>query len=73
MGLREQIKNATSDTEVTQLLATGKSYEFASDRTQSSWRSSATLRLAELSNPAPAQTPNKPTESKKGKKPKKSA
>jgi hypothetical protein len=73
MGLREQIKNATSDTEVTQLLATGKSYEFASDRTQSSWRSTATFRLAELSNPTPTQTPNKPTESKKGKKPKKSA
>ena len=65
MGIREQIKNATSDTEVAQLLATGKSYEFASDRTQSSWTSTAMFRLGELSNPTPAQTPNKRVESKK--------
>lgn len=71
MGLREQIKNATSDTEVTQLLATGKSYEFASDRTKSSWRSSAESRFVELSNSTPSQTTNKQIEPKKVKKPKK--
>lgn len=71
MGLREQIKNATSDNDVAQLLVTGKSYQFASDRTKSSWRSTAELRLVELSNPSTAQTPNKQVESKKIKKAKK--
>jgi len=73
MGLRDQIKNATSDTEVTQLLATGKSYHFASDRTKNAWKSSAETRLVELSNSIPAQTTNKRIESKKVKKNKKSA
>jgi hypothetical protein len=68
MGLREQIRKANSDSEIKSLLEKGKSYEFASNITKNSWRSTARSRLVELNNPVPAQTPNKPVESKKVKK-----
>lgn len=69
MGLREQIKSAGSENEIVQLLANGRTYEFASDRTKNSWKSTAKFRIAELNNPVPAQTPSKPvTQSKKTKK-----
>ena len=68
MGLREQIRKANNDSEIKSLLDKGKSYEFASNITKNSWRSTARFRLAELTNPVPAQTPSKPVESKKVKK-----
>jgi hypothetical protein len=68
MGLREQIRKANTDSEIKSLLEKGKSYEFASNITKNSWRSTARVRLTELTNPIPAQTPNKPVESKKLKK-----
>ena len=68
MGLREQIRKANSDTEIKSLLEKGKSYEFVSNITKNSWRSTARFRLAELTNPVSTQTPNKPVESKKVKK-----
>ena len=68
MGLREQIRKANSDSEIKSLLEKGKSYEFASNITKNSWRSTARFRLAELTNPTPAQNPSKPVESKKVKK-----
>jgi hypothetical protein len=66
MGLREQIKNAGSEAEITQLISKGKTYEFASDRTKNSWKSTAKYRIAELSNQIPAQTaPSDATHPKK--------
>lgn len=65
MGLREQIKNAKSDSEINTLLQSGQKYEFASARTKSAWKSTAKFRLAELSSLDPAQTPEKSVESKK--------
>jgi len=50
MGLREQIKVATNDSEVASLLSKGKTFEFASERTKQSWRSTAKFRLAQLSS-----------------------
>jgi hypothetical protein len=64
-GLREQIKNAQSEKEVTELLLRGRTYEWASEFTKRSWKSTAKFRLAELNNSVPAQTPDKPIESKK--------
>ena len=68
MGLREQIRKANSDSEIKSLLEKGKSFEFASNITKNSWRSTARFRLAELTNPVPAQTPDNAVESKKLKK-----
>ena len=68
MGLREQIRKANSDSEIKSLLEKGKSFEFASNITNNSWRSTARFRLAELTNQIPVQTPNKPVEFKKVKK-----
>lgn len=66
MGLREQIKHAGSETEVTQLISKGKTYEWASDRTKNSWKSTAKFRIAELNNAIPAQTaPSDATHPKK--------
>lgn len=65
MGLREQIKTAKSESEVTSLLQSGQKYEFASDHTKRSWKSTAKFRLAELSNSVPAQTSETPVVSKK--------
>lgn len=55
MGLREQIKNATSDTQIAELLNTGKKYEWASARTQRSWKSTARFQLALLNSNDSAQ------------------
>lgn len=64
MGLREQIKNAGSEAEINQLISNGKTYEWASDRTKNSWKSTAKFRIAELSTtipsqPAPSDAPKK--------------
>ena len=56
MGLREKIKNDGSEAEINQLVSKGKTYEWASDRTKNSWKSTAKFRIAELSNPIPSQT-----------------
>ena len=56
MGLREQIKNAGSVAEINDLIAKSKTFEYASDRTKNAWKSTAKFRIAELSNPIPAQT-----------------
>jgi hypothetical protein len=69
MGLREQIKNAGSEAEVSQLLAGGKSYGFASDRTKNSWNSTAKNRIIELSTQDSEQTaPSKTSPVKKSSK-----
>lgn len=56
MGLREQIENAGSVAEINDLIAKSKTFEYASDRTKNAWKSTAKFRIAELSNPIPAQT-----------------
>jgi len=73
MGLREQIKNAKTAPDVDSLLRTGSKYEFASPRTKQSWKSTARYRLAQLTNPVPAQEASaEATPVKKSKKPNKS-
>lgn len=56
MGLREQIENAGSVAEINDLISKSKTFEYASDRTKNSWKSTAKFRIAELSNTVPAQT-----------------
>lgn len=56
MGLREQIKNAGSVADINDLISKSKTFEYASDRTKSSWKSTAKFRIVELSNPIPSQT-----------------
>lgn len=68
MGLREKIKNASSEEEIKNLLSEGKNFEFASNITKNAWKSTARFRLTELSNPVPVQTPEKSIVSKKTKK-----
>jgi hypothetical protein len=68
MGLREQIKVAKSESEVSSLLQIGQKYEFASDYTKRSWKSTAKYRIAELSSSDVAQTPEKSVVSKKSSK-----
>jgi len=65
MGLREQIKTANSESEISTLLSKGRNFEFASERTKQSWRSTAKFRLAQLTNGDTAQTPEKSSETKK--------
>lgn len=72
MGLREQIKAAKSEAEVTSLLSKGQTYDLVSDRTKRSWKSTARFKLAELSSNDPAQSPEKSVETKKNKTSKKS-
>ena len=67
MGLREQIKTANSESEVSTLLSQGKNFEFASDRTKQSWKSTARFRIAQLTSGDTAQTPEKSVDSKKSK------
>lgn len=72
MGLREQIKSASSEAEVTSLLSKGQTFDLVSDRTKRSWKSTARFRLAQLSNNDPSQSPEKSVETKKNKTGKKS-
>lgn len=71
MGLREQIKNANSESEITSLLTKAQSFEFAADKTKKSWKSTARFRLAQLSSKDVAQNTEKSVESKKSYKKKK--
>lgn len=68
MGLREQIKVANSESEVTDLLSKAKSFEFASERTKQSWKSTARFRIAQLTGGDTAQSPEKSVNTKKSKK-----
>ena len=56
MGLREQMKKAGSEAEIAELISKSKTYNWASDRTKSAWKSTAKFRIAELSNTIPVQT-----------------
>lgn len=71
MGLREQIKNANSESEISSLLLKGKDFEFASNITRQAWKSTARYRLAELISNDSAKTPIVPNEAKKPSKKKK--
>lgn len=41
MGLRQKILSSASESDVAKLLTEGKTYEFASKRTRSSWNNAA--------------------------------
>ncbi len=71
MGLKEQIKNASSESEISALLTKGKSFEFASEYTKRSWKSTAKFRLELLSSNESTQTPEKEVVAKKNTKKKK--
>lgn len=47
-GLRQQILTAPSVENITELLDTGKTYEFASNTTKNGWKNAARHRLAAL-------------------------
>ncbi len=42
IGLKQKILSATSEEEVSKLLAEGTKYEFASTKTRNSWKNAAT-------------------------------
>ena len=65
MGLKQEIKSADSESEITSLLNKGRGFEFASEHTKHAWKSTAKFRLAELSFKDVAQSPEKPVQSKK--------
>lgn len=67
-GLREQIRRASSESEISNLLSKGKEFEMASDVTRRSWKSTAKLRIIELNNPPSTKVNNTSVESKKNKK-----
>ena len=65
MGLREQIRKANSESEITSLVSKGNSFEMASGITRRAWKSTARFRLTELNNPVPVQNTVKTVESKR--------
>lgn len=54
MGLREEIKLAKSENEITSLLLKGNGFELASPKTKSAWKTTARRRLSELQTMASA-------------------
>jgi hypothetical protein len=56
MGLREQIKNAGSEIEITQLMSMGNTFDYVSDKTRSAWKSTARSRIVGLSKTNSVQT-----------------
>lgn len=48
IGLRERIANAQTETEIVQLLSSGNTLQYASDRTRQSWRYTAQRRIRQL-------------------------
>lgn len=71
MGLREQIKNASSESEISSLLAKGNSFEFASEHTKHAWKSTAKVILTSLTSTSAVQTTEKEIVTKKTPKKKK--
>jgi len=71
MGLKEQIKNASSESEISSLLAKGNSFEFASEHTKHSWKSAARVRLTSLTGNDTVQNTEKEVVAKKTQKKKK--
>ena len=57
MGLKQQIKQAGSEAEISSLLSQGTSFTMASDRTKNSWKFTARRRLVELSSPSTIEPP----------------
>lgn len=53
IGLKQKLQKAASETEIVDLLNTGKTYEFASDRTKRSWKNSSKRRINFLSGKKP--------------------
>lgn len=66
IGLREQIRDATSSEEVQTLLNTGKTFEWATTRTRLSWKHTANRTLEKLNSNQKETLSN--TEEKKDKK-----
>lgn len=73
MGLREQIKQTESEEQIVALLKSAQKYEYASERTKRSWKSTAKYRIAQLTSLDTAQdassdaTSSKKTSKKKNK------
>ena len=63
-GLREKIANATSEQEIVSLLKTGQTFEFASSRTQKSWKNTGYRTLERLKNVVGAESKDDETKVK---------
>jgi hypothetical protein len=48
IGLKERIAQATSETEVIQLLTSGQTFNYASPRTKLNWKYTAQRRIRQL-------------------------
>jgi hypothetical protein len=66
IGLREQIRDATSNEEVQSLLNIGKTFEWATPRTKLSWKHTANRTLEKLTSATKTAEVN--SEEKKDKK-----
>lgn len=62
MGLREQIKNAESEAEINVLLSKGNAFEYASNKTKNSWKSTAKFRMMKFNNSIPVQSDTEQTD-----------
>ena len=71
MGLREKIKTAKTEADVTTLLQSGTKYEYASTKTKNAWRTTAKKTLIRLMSSDTPQTEATAVVEKKQKKPKK--
>ncbi len=67
IGLREQIRDATTNEEVQTLMSTGKTFEWATSRTRLSWKHTA-LRTFERLSSTPKETELMSEEKKEKKK-----
>ena len=67
IGLREQIRDATTNEEVQSLMSTGKTFEWATPRTRLSWKHTANQTLEKLSS-TPKETEVTSEEKKEKKK-----
>lgn len=66
LALRERIANAETETEISDLLKEGASYEFASNKTRRSWKRWANRKFNSFAAPQPVE--QKMTAPKKKKK-----
>lgn len=55
VGIRNRLKIAMSETEISSLLKEGESYEFASEETRENWQKTAEKRRGELQKAAEAK------------------
>lgn len=65
IGLRERIAQATTETEVVELLLSGQTFNTASQRTKLSWKYTAHRRIKQLEKNAPTTSQQTEVDKKK--------